>query len=98
MNTEGLITPADVAAAITDQTILISIHHTNHEIGAVQPLHEIGNLARDRGVSFLRTPKLRQDELPVDVQAVSSQSAFLFSTDFTDRKASASCIKTAGRV
>jgi cysteine desulfurase len=49
---EGLVDPAAVADAITDKTILISIMHANNEIGTVQPIAEIGTLARERGVCF----------------------------------------------
>ncbi len=49
---DGLINPDDVRRAITDKTILISIMHGNNEIGTIQPLAEIGRIARDRGVYF----------------------------------------------
>ena len=68
VNSEGLIAPGDIAAAMTEQTILISIHHTNHEVGAVQPLREIGELARDRGILFFVDADAAAGWLPVDVQ------------------------------
>jgi len=68
VNAEGMVALADVGAAITDQTILISIHHTNHEIGAIQPLREIGELARDRGILFYVDAEAAAGWLPVDVQ------------------------------
>lgn len=46
----GRVDPAQVAQALTPQTILISIIHANNETGAVQPLAEIGALARRAGV------------------------------------------------
>jgi cysteine desulfurase len=49
---EGLVDPAAVAGAITDKTILISIMHANNEIGTIQPIAEIGMLAREREVYF----------------------------------------------
>jgi cysteine desulfurase len=49
---DGLIDPADVAEAITDKTILITIMHANNEIGTIQPIAEIGRLARERGIYF----------------------------------------------
>jgi cysteine desulfurase len=48
----GLINPDDVRRAITDKTILVSIMHGNNEIGTIQPLAEIGRIARERGVYF----------------------------------------------
>jgi len=49
---EGLVDPAAVTAAITDKTILISVMHANNEIGTIQPIAEIGALARQRGIFF----------------------------------------------
>ena len=39
---QGLVDPADVAAAVREDTVLVSVMHTNNEIGTVQPLEEIG--------------------------------------------------------
>jgi cysteine desulfurase len=49
-DTDGLINPADIAAAITPFTVLVSVMHANNEIGTIQPLAEIGQITRDRGV------------------------------------------------
>jgi cysteine desulfurase len=48
----GLVEPCDVEKAITGRTVLISIMHANNEIGTVQPIAEIGKIARERGVHF----------------------------------------------
>ncbi len=48
--TNGLVNPADIAAAITPATVLVSVMHANNEIGTIQPLAEIGQITRDRGV------------------------------------------------
>jgi len=48
----GRVRPADVAAAIRPDTALISIMAANNEIGTVQPIAEIGAIARERGVYF----------------------------------------------
>ena len=50
----GLVDPDTVGKAITDRTILISIMHANNEIGAIQPIAEIGKLAREKGI-YLHT-------------------------------------------
>lgn len=47
---EGCVDPEEVAAAITDQTILVSVMHANHEIGTLEPIADIARLARERGV------------------------------------------------
>ncbi|HEY5461204.1 MAG TPA: cysteine desulfurase NifS [Deferrimonas sp.] len=49
---DGLVDPAAVAGAITDETILVSIMHANNEIGTMEPIAEIGRLAHERGVYF----------------------------------------------
>jgi cysteine desulfurase len=49
---QGLVDPADVAGAITDRTVLISVMHANNEIGTIQPIAEIGRLAREKEVYF----------------------------------------------
>jgi cysteine desulfurase len=49
---DGLVDPADVTRAITDRTILISIMHANNEIGTIQPIAEIGRIAKGKGICF----------------------------------------------
>ncbi|QTN00090.1 aminotransferase class V-fold PLP-dependent enzyme [Sediminibacillus dalangtanensis] len=46
VNNQGLIDPAAVEAAITEETILISIMHVNNELGTIQPIEEIGKIAK----------------------------------------------------
>ena len=48
----GLVSSKDVAEAITDRTVLISIMYANNEVGTIEPLEEIGSLARDKGIPF----------------------------------------------
>ena len=52
VNPEGIVDPAEVEAAIRPDTILISIMHVNNEVGSVQPVKEIGAIARARGIFF----------------------------------------------
>jgi cysteine desulfurase len=64
---EGMVDPASVADAITDQTILISIMHANNEIGTIQPIAEIGRLARSRDVYFHTDAVQSFGQIPVAV-------------------------------
>ncbi|AKB54601.1 MULTISPECIES: cysteine desulfurase NifS [Methanosarcina] len=48
----GLIDPAEVEAAIRDDTILISVMYANNEIGTIEPIHEIGEIAREYEIPF----------------------------------------------
>lgn len=66
----GLVDPADVAAAIRDDTVLISIIYANNEIGTIQPLAEIGAVARERGVLLHTDAVQAAGHLPIDVQAL----------------------------
>lgn len=50
VDSNGLIMPADVEKAITDQTILISIMHANNEVGTLQPIREIADIAHANAV------------------------------------------------
>lgn len=49
---QGLVDPDDVKKALKSDTILISVMHANNEVGTIQPLAEIGRIARERGVLF----------------------------------------------
>lgn len=48
----GMVRVEDVAAAITGRTVLINIMHANNEVGTVQPVAEIGRLAKEKGIIF----------------------------------------------
>ena len=67
---EGFVNPADVAAAVTDKTILVAVHHVNHDIGAIQPIAEIGKIAAEKGVAFFVDAEASAGWLPIDVQAM----------------------------
>lgn len=66
----GLINPDVVKAAITEKTILISIMMANNEIGVIQPIAEIGKIAKERGVLFHCDATQGVGKIPVDVQAM----------------------------
>jgi cysteine desulfurase len=66
----GAVSPKDVAQAITDQTILVSVMFANNEIGTIQPIAEIAEVCRDRGVLFHTDAVQAVGKLPVDVKAL----------------------------
>jgi len=66
----GLVAPGDVRDAITDKTVLISIMHANNEIGTIQPIHEIGKIAKEKGVLFHTDATQGVGKIPVDVEAM----------------------------
>lgn len=49
---DGFVRPAELEAAITDKTALVSVMHVNNEIGTIQPVHEIGEICAAHGVPF----------------------------------------------
>ncbi|MDD5653978.1 MAG: aminotransferase class V-fold PLP-dependent enzyme, partial [Candidatus Omnitrophica bacterium] len=63
----GLVSPEEVKAAITDKTILISVMHANNEIGTIQPIKEIGRIAKERGVYFHSDAVQTVGHLPISV-------------------------------
>jgi cysteine desulfurase len=65
---EGLIDLDELRAAITDRTILISIMAGNNEIGVVQPIAEIGALAKEKGVIFHTDAAQAIGKIPIDVK------------------------------
>jgi cysteine desulfurase len=64
---DGLIDLDELRAAITDKTILISVMHANNEIGVLQPVREIGRIARERGVLFHTDGTQAAGKVPVNV-------------------------------
>jgi cysteine desulfurase len=63
----GLISPEDVLNAIRPNTILISVMFANNEIGTVQPIKEIGKIAKDKGVIFHTDAVQAVGNIPIDV-------------------------------
>ena len=67
VDSKGQVTPEQVAAAIRDDTILISIMAANNEIGTLQPIKAIGALAHERGIWFHTDATQAVGKLPIDV-------------------------------
>ncbi|MDP2660991.1 MAG: aminotransferase class V-fold PLP-dependent enzyme, partial [Dehalococcoidia bacterium] len=64
---DGLVDPQDVKKAITAKTILISVMFANNEVGTIQPIAEIGRVAREAGVYFHTDAVQAAGHLPIDV-------------------------------
>jgi cysteine desulfurase len=63
----GLVDPRDVKKAITERTILISVMHGSNEVGTIEPIGEIGDIAREAGV-YLHTDAVQTaGHIPVNV-------------------------------
>ena len=64
---EGIVDLDALNEAITPGTILISVMHVNNEIGTIQPIEEIGRLAKDRGIAFHTDAVQSLGKIEVDV-------------------------------
>ncbi len=83
VNHEGLVNPADVAQAITPETILITLMHANNEVGTIQPIAAVSQIARKHGVLFhtdaaqsVGKIPTRIDDLGVDLLAVAGHKLY----------------------
>jgi len=63
----GMVDPNDVKKAITNKTILISIMHANNEVGTIEPIAEIGNIATEAEIYFHTDAVQAVGHIPVDV-------------------------------
>jgi len=66
----GLVDPEDVAAAVTERTILITVMHANNEVGTIEPLAEISNIARRLGIVFHTDAAQSAGKIETDVDAL----------------------------
>ena len=68
-DSSGLVSADQVAAAMTDRTVLVSVMHANNEIGVVQPLDAIGRACRERGVLLHTDAAQSAGRIPLDVRS-----------------------------
>ncbi len=66
----GMVDPAKVREALTDDTILVSIMHANNEVGTINPIVEIGAICAERGVLFHTDAVQTVGKIPIDLSAV----------------------------
>lgn len=65
---DGIVKIEDLKKAIRDDTILITVMHANNEIGTIQPIAEIGKIAKEKGIIFHTDAVQTFGKIPVDVQ------------------------------
>ena len=63
----GIVNPADIEAAIRPDTVLISIMFANNEIGSIQPIKEIGAIAKAHGILFHTDAVQAYAQIPINV-------------------------------
>jgi cysteine desulfurase len=64
----GQVSADQVAEALTEKTVLVSVMAANNEIGTLQPIEEIGKLCKDRGVFFHSDAVQAVGKIPIDVE------------------------------
>jgi cysteine desulfurase len=70
VNSDGVIAPDDIRKAIRKDTILITIMHSNNETGVLQPISEIGRIAREKGIIFHSDTAQSIGKMDVKVEAL----------------------------
>ena len=70
VSAEGYVTPKQVEEAITENTALVTVMMANNEIGTIQPIAEIGEVCRSKGVLFHTDAVQAVGHIPVDVKAL----------------------------
>jgi cysteine desulfurase len=80
---QGLVDPDDIRHAITPHTVLISVMHANNEVGTVQPVADIGRIAREHQVRFhtdaaqsVGKISTRVDDLQVDLLSLAGHKLY----------------------
>ena len=66
----GILRPEALAAALTDDTAVVSVMHANNEIGTIQPIADLSRLAHERGALFHTDAVQSIGKIPVDVRAL----------------------------
>ena len=66
---DGLVSPADFEKAIRPDTILASVMYANNEIGTIQPIRELGAIAKKKGIIFHVDAVQAAGHLPIDVKS-----------------------------
>jgi len=78
----GMVDPADVEKAITPRTVLISVMHANNETGTIQPIAEIGRIARSHKILFHTDAVATVGAIPVDVEGLNADLLSLAANPF----------------
>src|SRR5262249_23493985 len=69
LDSTGIVSPERLREAITDDTALVSVMHANNEIGTVQPVEELADIAHSHGAVFHTDAVQTTGKVPVNVRA-----------------------------
>ena len=81
-DSDGKVDPDDVRKAIRTDTVLVSVMHANSEIGTIEPIEEIGRIAREREVLFHTDATASAGHIPLDVTAAGADLVTLSAHNF----------------
>ncbi|MHC4860998.1 MAG: cysteine desulfurase family protein, partial [Planctomycetota bacterium] len=79
---KGLVDPADLRKALTDGAALVSVMHANAEVGTIEPVKELAEIAREQGVPFHTDAVATAGAIPVDVGELGVDALSLASDRF----------------
>ncbi|MCF8061632.1 MAG: cysteine desulfurase [Deltaproteobacteria bacterium] len=82
VDAQGRVDPAEVARALREDTVLVTVMHSNNEIGTIQPVKEIGRIAREKGVLFHVDAVDSVGVVPMDAQALGVDAMSFASNPF----------------
>lgn len=86
---DGMVDPEELAAVITDQTILVSIQAANPEIGTIQPIEQLAALVREKGIAFHTDATAAAGWIPLNVDKIGVNLLTLAGDQFYGPKGSA---------
>ena len=70
VGSDGIVDPEDVRRALRPETVLISVMHANNELGTIQPIEEIGAIAREADIYFHTDAVQTAGKMPIDVNTL----------------------------
>lgn len=82
VNRYGIVNIEDIKKSIRNNTILITIMHANNETGIIQPIEEIGIIARERGIAFHTDAAQTVGKIPVDTKRLNVDMLTIVSHKF----------------
>jgi cysteine desulfurase len=70
VNGFGWVDPEAIQEALTERTVLVCVHHANHDLGTIQPIREIASITAQHGVPLFVDASASAGWTPIDVQAM----------------------------